>query len=402
MTSTLDPDARQHQQLLQSITQTFIKLIKSDDHDKLHYWDYIKDMKFLLVSHVLQLQGCESKDVVKMIKLMIHDPESKFLCPTESAEDSNSDEGMPQEFDTPSKANIMAEFPREMLTPEVRTNIVNIIEHMEVSHNEAAKVMKCMKKLVPTILVGTFHLILQAMVQPHIMIQHWWLCCIKSGEQEKHCTASLVNMVQDGSKSQNLPNPVWTLAAILHYQVKNEAGIKVSIPQTAKLFGTQEKLFHQALKGVCHEPSTQKHRHLDAAHDKKEESSSCETEDDDDDDEDEGAVTKIKPLKKHKKSCGSSDEKWSTWHWSHLPVFLWALYTHQFLLVFKILSKFSLPGFHLDSGSPCQKLKSHMKFKIQLIQIILHLNVSKSSPLHCQKSNTKHHKMFFQTKKKTP
>ena len=65
----------------------------------------------------------------------------------------------------------MAEFPREMLTPDVRMNIANVIKHMEASHNEAAKVMKCMKKLFPTIPVGTFHLILQAMVQPHIMIQ---------------------------------------------------------------------------------------------------------------------------------------------------------------------------------------------------------------------------------------
>ena len=104
-------------------------------------------------------------------------------------------------------------------------------------------------------------------------------------------------MVPDGSKSQNLPNPVQTLAVILHYQVKNEAGIKVSILQTVKLFGTQEKPFHQALKGVCYESSTQKSRHLDAAHDKEEESSSSETEDD----EDEGAVTKIKPLNKCKK-----------------------------------------------------------------------------------------------------
>ena len=172
MTSTLDPDARQHQHTLQSTTQAFIKLMKSDDHDKSHYWDYIKDMKFLLDSHVLQLQGCESKGVVKMIKPMIHDPECKFLHPTKSTEESNSDEGMPQEFHTPHKADIMAEFPREMLTPEVRTNIVNVIKHMEASHNEAAKVMKCMKKLFPTIPFGAFHLILQAMVQPHIMIQH--------------------------------------------------------------------------------------------------------------------------------------------------------------------------------------------------------------------------------------
>ena len=127
-------------------------------------------MKFLLDSHIPQLQGCELKAVVKMIKPMIHDPECKFLHPTESTEESNSNEGMPQEFDTPSEANIMAKFPKEMLTPEVRTNIANIIEHMEASHSEAAKLMKCMKKLIPIILVGAFHLILQAMVQPCIMI----------------------------------------------------------------------------------------------------------------------------------------------------------------------------------------------------------------------------------------
>ena len=63
--------------------------------------------------------------------------------------------------------------------------------------------------------------------------------------------------------------------------------------QTAKLFATQEKPFHQALKGVHYESGTQKCRHLDTAHDKEKESLSSEAEDDDD--EDEGAVTKINP-----------------------------------------------------------------------------------------------------------
>ena len=89
-------------------------------------------------------------------------------------------------------------------------------------------------------------------------------------------------MVPDGHKSQYLLNPVRTLAVILHYQVKNEVCIKVSIAQTAKLFGTQEKLFHQALKGEQYESGTQKCRCLDAAHGKKEESSSSETKDNDD------------------------------------------------------------------------------------------------------------------------
>ena len=79
---------------------------------------------------------------------------------------------MPQKFDTPSEAHIIAEFPKDMLTPEVRTNILNIIEHMEASHTESAKAMQCMKKLIMTIPVGAFCLLLQAMVQPCIMIQH--------------------------------------------------------------------------------------------------------------------------------------------------------------------------------------------------------------------------------------
>ena len=45
------------------------------------------------------------------------------------------------------------------------------IEHMEASHNEATKMMRCMKKLITTIPVSVFHLMLQAMVQPHTMIQ---------------------------------------------------------------------------------------------------------------------------------------------------------------------------------------------------------------------------------------
>ena len=122
-------------------------------------------------AHVLQLQGHELKDVVKIIKPTIHDPECKYLCPSDSTKASSSNEGMSQEFATPSGADIMAEFLRDMLTPEVRTNISNAIKHMEASHNEAIEAMRCMKKLVTTILVSAFHLMLQAMVQPHIMIQ---------------------------------------------------------------------------------------------------------------------------------------------------------------------------------------------------------------------------------------
>ena len=106
-----------------------------------------------------------------MIKTTVRDPKCKYLCPSESTEASSSDEGMPQKFDTPTEADIMPEFPKDMLTPEVRSNILSVIEHIEASHTEAAEAMSCMK-LVMTIPVGAFCLLLQVMVQPHIMIQH--------------------------------------------------------------------------------------------------------------------------------------------------------------------------------------------------------------------------------------
>ena len=247
-----------------------------------------------------------------MIKTTIQDPKCKYLCPSESIEASSSDEGMPQKLYTLSEADIMAEFPQDMLTPEVKSNISNALEHIEASHTEAAEVMQSMKKLVTTIPVGAFHLLLQVMVQPHIMVQHWWLCHVRSGKEERHCTASLVDMVPDGQLSQNLPNPVRTLAAILHYQLKNVTGIKIAIMATSKLFGTQEKPLHQALKGVHYESGMQKCRWEDTAYDKQEDSSSSEeTNDEDDDDDKEGAVTRIKLFKKkHKKWCETTDGKW--------------------------------------------------------------------------------------------
>ena len=66
----------------------------------------------------------------------------------------------------------MAEFPKDMLMTEVRTYISSVLEHMEMSHLEATESMRNMKKLIPHIPVGAFRLLLQAIVQPHIMIQH--------------------------------------------------------------------------------------------------------------------------------------------------------------------------------------------------------------------------------------
>ena len=106
-----------------------------------------------------------------MVKTTIQDHKFKYLHPSESTEGSSSNEGMPQKIDTISEADIMAEFHKDMLTPDVRSNISNLIEHIEASHTEADKAMQCMKKLVITILFGAFCLMLQVMVQPHIMIQ---------------------------------------------------------------------------------------------------------------------------------------------------------------------------------------------------------------------------------------
>ena len=41
-----------------------------------------------------------------------------------------------------------------------------------MSHMEAAEAMRSMKRLVMQIPIGAFRLLLQATVQPHIMIQH--------------------------------------------------------------------------------------------------------------------------------------------------------------------------------------------------------------------------------------
>ena len=173
-------------------------------------------MKFLVDSHIPHLSGHEPKDIAKMIMTTIWDPECKYLHPTESTEASVSDEGMPDKVDMPFEGDILTEFPKDMLMTKVRTNISSILKQMEMSHMEAAEVMRSIKKLVTQIPVGAFQLLLQAIVQPHIMIQHhhlWWVQTVKHKEQ--HCATTLLDMVPDGQQPQNLPGPVRTLTAIL-------------------------------------------------------------------------------------------------------------------------------------------------------------------------------------------
>ena len=103
---------------------------------------------------------------------MVTPDECKYLCPSESTEASDSDKGMPDKYDVPSEGDFLAEFLKDMLMNEVQMNILSVLEHIEMSHMEAAEAMRSMKKLVTKISIGAFRLLLQATVQPHNMIQH--------------------------------------------------------------------------------------------------------------------------------------------------------------------------------------------------------------------------------------
>ena len=104
-------------------------------------------------------------------------------------------------------------------------------------------------------------------------------------------------MIPDRSQAHNLPGPVRLLATVIHYEVKNETGIKTLVIATATTFGAQMKSLRQAMKGVQYKLGSQKCRCESAAHDQEEESSSSEEDNDDD-----GAFAKIKSLAKCKKA----------------------------------------------------------------------------------------------------
>ena len=135
MLSTVDPEARQHQATLQSTMQAFVKLMRSEEHHHSKYVDYIKDMKFLVDSHVPQLLGWELKDVAK------NGLDNK--SETQSASTSTPVRALKQvivmrayliSFDTPCEGYILTEFPKDMLMTEVRTNISSVLEHIDTSH----------------------------------------------------------------------------------------------------------------------------------------------------------------------------------------------------------------------------------------------------------------------------
>ena len=137
MSYTVDPEAWQHQAIL---AVHYAGICKADENwrtpsfqvCRLHQRHEVSGGQ----SHVLQLSGCEPKDIAKMIMTRIWDLKCKYLHPTESTEASDSDEGHAWwGWCIPSKGDILAEFPKEMLMTEVRTNISNSFgTHGDITH----------------------------------------------------------------------------------------------------------------------------------------------------------------------------------------------------------------------------------------------------------------------------
>ena len=132
---------------LQSTTQAFIATMQSDGHDQSKYEDFIKDMKFILDTYISDLKDCSTKDVTKMVISTIWDLDCKYLRPKESTTKS-SDEDFPTQFERLDDDIIMAAFPDNMLTSEVRTRVTNCLDYMEQSHTAAAAALKEAKKLM--------------------------------------------------------------------------------------------------------------------------------------------------------------------------------------------------------------------------------------------------------------
>ena len=105
-----------------------------------------------------------------MVMSTIHDLDCKFLRPKESTTESSHEDFLTQ-FDRPDDDIIMAEFPDNMLTSEIRTRITKCLDYMEQSHSSVAATLTEVKKLMPLIPVGAFRLLLQALLQPIIKLK---------------------------------------------------------------------------------------------------------------------------------------------------------------------------------------------------------------------------------------
>ena len=100
------------------MTQAFLDIMQSDNHEASAFTDYLKDTKFLLDEHISKLSGHQVKDIAKMILSTVKDLECKLLCPTESTTES-SDEDFLTELHHIKEDEIFVAFPADMLTAEV-------------------------------------------------------------------------------------------------------------------------------------------------------------------------------------------------------------------------------------------------------------------------------------------
>ena len=76
---------------------------------------------------------------------------------------------------------------------------------------------------------------------------------------------SFLDMLPNSSKAHNLPQAVAIFAAVLHWSIKEENGVKASILSMSSIFNVLEKQLHQTIKGVKYESGSQKKRHKSAA-----------------------------------------------------------------------------------------------------------------------------------------
>ena len=92
--------------------------MKSDEHNKLVYTNFIKDLNFFLDDHVLDCCDRPLKDVAKIVMQIVKDPECKYLRPTKSTTES-SDDDFPMQFEIIEEDQILTAFPDQILTSKV-------------------------------------------------------------------------------------------------------------------------------------------------------------------------------------------------------------------------------------------------------------------------------------------
>ena len=227
-----------------------------DEHNMKHYGSYIANIKFLLDTHIADLATCEPKDVEKQIIERVKDLTCKYLHPQES-ETESSNEDFPESFTRPVEEQIFSEFPKGVLTNEMKMHIENTIEFMEQLHTAAANSLKELKKTTPVIPHGPFRLLLRALCQPVIKL---WGHRIRQVKREAPEGCTILCMLPSPTASMNLPTSVKTIAAALIYLMKTELGIDTSINSTTKIFNVSEKKFRQGLKGVNYKSCSQRKR----------------------------------------------------------------------------------------------------------------------------------------------